>query len=196
MPTLVRALGLVLVLAADRGPIVAQAVPPGGPYAQPPGAVGRDSIPPSRLPLPPRSAAEAEGPVGRSVIPSYRLTSPVTVFGSLAAVLGLFFVVAWALRRAAPRESAPLPAEVVELLGRKILSQRHKLELVRCGKKLLLVSLTPDGAETLTEITDPVEVDRLAGLCRQSQPGSATVTFRQMFQQFSSERPSQGGRHG
>jgi len=141
--------------------------------------------PTNTLPLPPQGAAGSRQRSGGG------LPSGVTVVGSLAVVLGLFFLLAWALRRAAPAESAVLPGEVVEVLGRKVVGQRQQLQLLRCGSKLLLVSVTPDGAETLTEITEPQEVDRLAGLCRQTQPGSATATFRQMFQQFSTE-PREG----
>jgi flagellar biogenesis protein FliO len=58
------------------------------------------------------------------------------------------------------------------------------MQLIRCGQKLLLLSVTPSGAETLTEIKEPDEVARLVGLCRQSQPGSASQAFRHVFQQF------------
>ena len=54
--------------------------------------------------------------------------------------------------------------------GRAPLAGRQHVHLLRCGSKLLLVSVTPGGAETLTEVTDPAEVDRLAGLCRQAHP--------------------------
>ena len=46
------------------------------------------------------------------------LTAFVTVGGSLAIVLGLFLVVAWAMRKAAPRGSMVLPREVFDILGR------------------------------------------------------------------------------
>lgn len=108
----------------------------------------------------------------------------VTVGSSLAVVLGLFLAVACLLRRAAPKGLAPLPQEVVEVLGRAPLAGRQQMHLLRCGRKLLLVSVTPAGAETLTEITDPAEVDRLAGLCQQARPGSTTEAFRQVLQQF------------
>jgi hypothetical protein len=58
------------------------------------------------------------------------------------------------------------------------------MHLVRCGHKLLLVAISTAGADTLTEITDPVEVDRLCGLCRQSHPQSATTAFRNVLNQF------------
>jgi flagellar biogenesis protein FliO len=110
-------------------------------------------------------------------------TALVTVGGSLAVVLGLFFFVAWAMRKAAPRGSLVLPKEVFDILGRAPLGARQQVQLLRCGSKLLLVSITPSGTETLTEVTDPVEVDRIAGICQQAHPKSATSSFRQVFQQ-------------
>jgi hypothetical protein len=71
------------------------------------------------------------------------------------------------------------------VLGRAPLASRQQVHLVRCGRKLLLLSVSPGGIETLSEIDDPLEVDRLAGLCVQAQPGSASMVFRQVFQQFS-----------
>lgn len=132
---------------------------------------------------------------------SARLSRPVgtastllTGAASFAVVLGLFFVVAWALRRGMPRGTMLLPSGVVEVLGRAPLSGRQFAHLVRCGNKMLLVYLAPGRAETLTEITDPVEVDRLAGLCKQVQPQSTTASFRQVFQQFSREKPGDGAK--
>ena len=129
------------------------------------------------------------------------LSPIVTALGGLAVVVGLFFLVAWALRRAAPRMAGALPGEVFEVLGRAPLSGRQQVHLLRCGSKLLLVSVTPAGAETLTEITDANEVDRLAGLCEQARPGSATETFRQVLEQLTGhagerelrEAPAPGG---
>jgi flagellar biogenesis protein FliO len=109
------------------------------------------------------------------------IQSITTVGGSLAAVLGIFFLIVWALRRASPNGSATLPCEVFEVLGRAALTNRQQVYLLRCGNKLLLVSVTAAGAETLTEIADPAEVDRLAGLCRQTRSNGAAAAFRQAF---------------
>ncbi len=111
-------------------------------------------------------------------------TSLLTIGSSLAVVLGLFLLVAWAVKRATPGRSGLLPMEVVEVLGRASLGARQQVHLVRCGSKLLLVSATPGGMETLTEIVEPDEVQRLAALCRQTQPGSTTAAFRQVFHQL------------
>lgn len=136
-------------------------------------------------PLTPRRGARQESSAPPQKIAP--LSSLLTVGSSLAVVLGLFFVLAWLMRRIGPRRAAILPAEVVEVLGRSPLAGREQLHLLRFGQKLVLVCLGPDGARTLTEITDRDEATRLAGLCRQAQPNSTTAAFRQVFQQFHAE---------
>ena len=116
------------------------------------------------------------------------------VFSSLAIVLGLFFVVVWLARRALPKSTMSLPSDVLEVLGRSPLANRHHLQLIRLGRRLLLVSVSPDSAETLTEITDPDEVNHLASLCQQDQPGSITGSFRQVLHQLGSQQPSRSRR--
>jgi flagellar protein FliO/FliZ len=111
------------------------------------------------------------------------LPSAVTVFGSLALVLGVFFALVWALRRASPPGAALLPTEAFEVLGRAPLANRQQAHLLRCGNKLLLISAGAAGTEPLTEITDPAEVERLTDLCRQARPNVATTALRRMFRQ-------------
>ncbi len=120
------------------------------------------------------------------------LTPMAAVAGSLGVVLGVFLLLAWLMRRASPQGLTRLPNEAFEVLGRAPLGSRQNVNLLRCGNKLLLVSITPAGTETLTEITDPQEVDRLAGLCRQAGPQSSTAAFRRIFEQLAPKRPSRG----
>ncbi|HUY36999.1 MAG TPA: flagellar biosynthetic protein FliO [Pirellulales bacterium] len=152
---------------------------------------GRDATPteprrlgarrPAAKTLPPRgdkapSNAEQLG----KARPISAASSLVTGLASLAVVLGLFFTVAWAMRRGMPAGAATLPRQAVEVLGRTSLAGRQYAHLVRCGNKILLVYLAPGVAETLTEITDPAEVDRLADLCRRQPPTSAGASFRRI----------------
>jgi flagellar biogenesis protein FliO len=117
------------------------------------------------------------------------MQSLFTVGSALAIVIGAFLLFAWAIRRSGRRIASrgQLPADVVSVLGRVPLAARQFAELLRVGNKLVLVSLTPSGAETLTEVTDPAEVDRLVGLCQQSNPYSTTKAFEHVFQQLSTE---------
>jgi flagellar biogenesis protein FliO len=149
---------------------------------------------PDSIPLAPKQSPEAALPLA----PRGRSTSGealggsgsalLTTLGSLALVLCLFFAVAYALRRGTPRAHAALPGEVVEILGRAPLPGRHQMHLVRCGHKLLLVAVSAAGADTLTEITDAAEVDRLCGLCHQHHPHSTTTAFRNILDQFGGDK--------
>jgi flagellar biogenesis protein FliO len=140
----------------------------------------------------PLNAAPTTGGRSSSLERTTPTSALVTVGSSLAIVLGLFFFVAWALRKAAPRGSIVLPNEVFEILGKASLGSRQQVQLVRCGNKLVLLSITPGGTESLTEVTDPLEVDRLAGICRQAHPRSSTKAFQQVFQQFAPRSGSPG----
>lgn len=133
-------------------------------------------------------AAPAAGRAARDSSP----TSWTTMFLSLGAVLGLFLGSVWLIKKTLPTAAPRLPAEVVEVLGCTPLASRQSAHLIRFGNKLLLVSLSQGGAETLTEITDPVEVDRIAGLCRAQQPQSASASFRSLLEQFGRERTRPG----
>jgi flagellar biogenesis protein FliO len=143
------------------------------------------------LRLAPRQLSSDARRIDRPIMPTP--TGAVgTVVGSLAIVLGLFLVLAWCSRRFAPAGSAQLPKEALELLGRSSLSPRQQVQLVRLGNKLLLVALTPAGAETLTEITDAAEVERLTGLCRRGQPASASNSFAQALGELTREPAPSG----
>jgi flagellar biogenesis protein FliO len=83
-----------------------------------------------------------------------------------------------------------LTGEVFEVLGRAPLAARQQVHLVRLGAKLVLLSVSPAGVEALSEVTDPDEVIRLAGLCQRVRPDSATAAFRQVFQRFSKNHPA------
>ncbi len=119
------------------------------------------------LPLP--GAPNADGQKTSSG--AHTLEAVFSVILSLAAVLGLFFLIAWIMRRGLPTSgTSRLPAEVVEVLGRAPLAGRQQLQLLRLGNKLLLVSLSATGVTTLGEVTDSAEVERLSSLCR---PGNS-----------------------
>jgi flagellar biogenesis protein FliO len=152
----------------------------------PPAPPGRtDSIPLAPPGRTPERGKDATRPAGRLDI-----STVITVGSSLALVLGLFLVVAWIMRRTTPGACPVLTSEVFEVLGRAPLAARQQAYLVRLGRKLVLLSISPAGIETLSEVTDPDEVNRLAGLCQRARPDSATAAFRQVFQQFSKDHPA------
>jgi flagellar biogenesis protein FliO len=107
-----------------------------------------------------------------------------TTLGSLTAVLALIYLTAKVLRKGMPAAQRTLPAEVMQVLGRKPLDYRNTIHLVRCGSRLLVIGSSQAGLAPLSEISDPQEVDHLAGLCKASEPGSAAETFSQLFRKF------------
>lgn len=159
--------------------------------------------PPPDAPSLPRSPGVSGGaelalppPSDRNQLPAPSATarrSPtVTVISSLAIVVGLFFLVVWVSRRATPQTATVLPTEVVQVLGRAPLTGRQMLHLVRVGNKVLVLAISPQGTESLAEITDAHEVERLCAACERNRPGSITATFRQVLQQFGQERTLPG----
>ncbi|HLJ11966.1 MAG TPA: flagellar biosynthetic protein FliO [Planctomycetaceae bacterium] len=109
-----------------------------------------------------------------------------TTLGGLVAVLALFFVIARLVRKSAPAAQKTLPAEVMQVLGRKSLDYRHAIHLIRFGSRLLVLGSSQEGLRTLSEIADPLEVDYLAGLCKPSEPASVAQSFNQLFKKFQS----------
>jgi flagellar biogenesis protein FliO len=152
---------------------------------------------PQPLPISARDAAEPINRAGKKTDraepeePSPRIDSLMTFVGSLSVVVGLFLVTIWCLRRNMPKSTRLLPAEVVEVLGRAPLAGRQQMHLIRFGHKLVLAAISPAGVDTISEVTDPAEVDRLAGYCEQTRSASATAAFRGILDRLEESRPPQ-----
>jgi flagellar biogenesis protein FliO len=179
--------------SATRGTLAAGGEPP-------PKTLPAPSDEADPLPLAPPGRSGERSKDNANAKPGIGLSSLITVGSSLAVVLGIFFVVAWVMRRTTPGNCPALSSEVFEVLGRAPLAARQQVHLVRLGRKLVLLCISPGGVEALSEVTDPDEVTHLAGLCQRTRPDSATAAFRQVFQRFSQEhppgRPLEGGRGG
>lgn len=93
-------------------------------------------------------------------------SSLYTVLGSLGLVLGIFFAAMWFFKRGMPNSYLALPREAFEVFGHAAIGPRQQVELVRIGDRLLLVAVSQAGLQTLTEIKDPREIERLARLCK------------------------------
>jgi flagellar biogenesis protein FliO len=88
-----------------------------------------------------------------------------TMLLALGFVVGLFLVANQVVRKAQPKRFQKLPGEVVEVLGRTSMGQRQQLVVMRFGSKLILVSQQAGETQTLAEIIEPTEVERLQALC-------------------------------
>lgn len=132
-------------------------------------------------------SSDTQGSAGRPLRDAGSWTSTV---GALTFVLLLIYVGSRFVRKHVPAAVATLPVEAVEILGKRQIDPRQAIHLIRCGSRVLVVGASPNGLHALSEISDAVEVDYLAGLCRpvQSTSGSVAQTFRDLFSQQSKAR--------
>ena len=114
----------------------------------------------------------------------------VSMFLSLAVVLSFFLLVAWLVKKSQPASFLKLPGDVVQVMGRTPMAPRQQMYVVRFGSKLLLISHQPGQTQTLGEITDADEVQRLAGLCEANHPGSISNSFREVLKQVAMGKPA------
>lgn len=157
------------------------------PQAQ--GVVG-PAEPGQPLPLPRKASHDKSE---SSTIPSFNFQGNKTasIVASLLVVIGLFLVFAWVGKKNMKPGTGRLSKEIIQVLGKSQLSGKQQLELVRVGQKLLLLCVTPHSVETLTEITEPNEVERLLAIVRQDSPGSMSSTFQEVLTQMG-HKPARG----
>ena len=115
--------------------------------------------------------------------PTSTWAATLSMFFSLAVVLCFFLLVAWLVKKAQPTSFLKLPGDVVQVMGRTPMAPRQQMYVVRFGSKLLLISHQPGQTQTLAEITDADEVQRLAGLLEANRPGSISNSFRDVLKQ-------------
>jgi len=107
-----------------------------------------------------------------------------SMVGSLAIVLAVIVGLAGLLRMQLPGARGLLPRDVLYDLGRRPLDARSAVHLLRCGARILVVGNSPQGLQTLSEITDPIEVDYLTGLCKSQTNGPSKATFQSSLRKF------------
>jgi flagellar biogenesis protein FliO len=147
------------------------------------------ALEPPRL-ISPRGKSEGvtrKGPAAK------KQSTPVSIWGTVAglvAVFGIFLGARVWLTKHGPPGFRGLPPEALELLGKRAIEPRMSVHLVRCGAKILMLGVGPDGIRTLTEITDPVEVDLLAGACRRKAADKMTAPFDAVFRRNQAATPA------
>ncbi|QDV71781.1 Flagellar biosynthesis protein, FliO [Rosistilla carotiformis] len=135
------------------------------------------------IPLPPAgsktpTAADSEASTG----PLF------TVISSLAIVLGLFCGFVWVTRKTGGRQAGTLNRDLFTVLGTSQIDPRHQAALVKCGDRVLLVALTQTGVTTLTEFTEPGEVNELMARAT----GKARATFAEALKDAGDGKAAHG----
>jgi len=163
---------------------------PGDPSV-PTGGVDRRLAPPS--PRMRRYDGDASTRGAASFLPQAfgKFKSLSSAGAALAVVVALFLICISLVRRGGPKSTGMLPSEAFSVLGRSPLTPQSYAQLLRLGNKLVLVAVGAEGAQTLAEVTDPLEVDRIAGLCATGAPHGPSAEFQQVLAQLSRE-PAKG----
>lgn len=111
---------------------------------------------------------------------SRRMAWWVTTAIGLAIVLIVIALAARAFRNMVPGMSET-PSGPVSVLYRTFLTPKQSCCLIRVGDRLILVGISGDNMQTLSEITDPQEIDFIRGQCMQVRPRSTTQAFREIL---------------
>ena len=81
--------------------------------------------------------------------------------------------------------------DAVGVLGQIPLTGQHNAQLLQVGSKLVLVAISADSIQTITEISEPAEVESMLALCAKSSKRSSSAEFQRILQQMSKE-PARG----
>lgn len=92
--------------------------------------------------------------------------------------ISLSLLALFLLKKSPSGRRGGLPEDVVSVIGQSPFGANQKLQLIRLGSKLLLVTTTPSGTHTLGEITDPEEVLQIESVCRHGKFDTIGQTLR------------------
>lgn len=119
------------------------------------------------------------GPAGERR--EYRAPSIFPAMLSVAAVCGLFLVALYLIKKYLPGHRQLFSHPAMEVLGRTHLDQRRYVSLLRVGKRIVVVGVSPDEMRPLSEITDEDEITAIMEVARPKTEAGLTV-FQRLFQ--------------
>ena len=108
----------------------------------------------------------------------------LATFTTVCLVVGVACAIVWLARRGLPASRGRLPEDALECLGRSSLGPRLEVHLLRIGNKLLLVGSSANSHQTLTEITDPDEVERIVAACGTERGASVAASMQRALAQL------------
>jgi len=147
----------------------------------------------------PTAPDTAAAPSGESPAPD----SPVDATGKngsmfrmmvgLILVLALIFLCLYLFRRFMPQSKLFCTNRSIQIVARSAINTRQSLCLVRLGKRLLLVGLSPNHMAILDKIDQPEEISLIEGLVSAGQNESISNTFAALFRQESKSYENRSG---
>jgi len=116
---------------------------------------------------------------------STSLPSPASMWrtvGALLIVLAVIIGATYLFRRLTLGRQIGGRSQGIELLARSSVNPKQSLCLVKLGRRLLLVGLSPNHMAALETIEDPDEVAQVMGQLEASQSHSVSNSFARLFQ--------------
>jgi flagellar biogenesis protein FliO len=116
---------------------------------------------------------------------------------ALAGVLLLIGLLATMFKRWVP-SARPLAAHALQIVGRMPLSGKQSVVLLHIGNRLILVGVTADRMQTLSEITDAQEVELLLGRVGakpRAEAGFETSLARELRNFDEADEPARDAEH-
>lgn len=111
----------------------------------------------------------------------FKLPSILPALLSVLAVCGLFFVVLYLMKRYMPGHRQMFAHPAMEFLGRTHLDQKRFVSILRVGRRIVVVGVSPEAMQTLSEITDEAEVTEILEVARPKTETGLTM-FQKLFQ--------------
>ena len=107
-----------------------------------------------------------------------------SIFSAIFYVLvicAVFAAIIWLVKRYLPGHKQLFNHPSMEVLGRTHLDQRRYVSLVRVGRRILVVGVSPDSISSLSEVTDGAEVAEILEQARPKTEAGKSV-FQKLFQ--------------
>lgn len=98
----------------------------------------------------------------------------------LAVILGVIGLITYALRRWMPRSAGLGGSGLITVLARHHLSPKQSLCLIRIGRRVLLIGVTPDAIRAVTEFNRDDEAAALIAAAERGKPGSFSTMFSRL----------------
>jgi len=99
-------------------------------------------------------------------------------------VIALIFAARYVLARASGRSHSNAGGGVVEVLWRAPVAGKSHIVLVRVGQRMLILSESGGGMNTLAEVSDPEEMADLLARVSSAKPTSISESFSNLMDRF------------
>jgi flagellar biogenesis protein FliO len=93
----------------------------------------------------------------------------------LLIVAGAIFTFAMMLKKWGPGRRGTIARNGLQVLTRQYLSNKQSLCLIRLGRRVVFLGVTPERISTLAQVDDPEEVASLVGTIERNTPSSFTA---------------------